>query len=61
LFERKAVTGVVSAIDAPSLLVIRDSPVVTLEMATDLRSLTPRVRIARRADVEAAGWYARDP
>jgi hypothetical protein len=33
------------AIDVPSLLVIGDSPVVTLEMATELRSLNPRVRI----------------
>ena len=37
--------SVVSAIDVPSLLVIGDSPVVTLEMATELRSLNPRVRI----------------
>ena len=36
---------VVSAIDVPTLLVIGDSPVVTLEIATELRSLNPRVRI----------------
>jgi pimeloyl-ACP methyl ester carboxylesterase len=36
---------VVSSIDVPSLLVIGDSPVVTLEMAKELRSLNPRVRI----------------
>jgi len=37
---------VVSAIDVPTLLVIGDrSPVVTLEMATELRTLQPRVRI----------------
>jgi len=43
---------VVSAIDVPSLLVIGDSPVVTLEMATELRSLNSRVRIEQ---VEKAG------
>ena len=38
----------VRAIDVPSLLVIGDeSPVVTLEMATELRSLNPRLRLAR--------------
>ena len=37
---------VVSAIDVPILFVIGDSsPVVTLEMATELRSLNPRIRI----------------
>jgi pimeloyl-ACP methyl ester carboxylesterase len=36
---------VVRAIDVPSLLVIGDDPVVTLEMAQELRSLNPRVRI----------------
>lgn len=36
---------VVSAIDVPTLLVIGDSPVVTREMATELRDLNPRVRI----------------
>ena len=42
---------VVRAIDVPSLLVIGDSsPVVTLEMATDLRSLNPRVRIEQVQD-----------
>ena len=34
-----------TSIDVPSLLVIGDSPVVTLEVATELRSLNPRVRI----------------
>jgi pimeloyl-ACP methyl ester carboxylesterase len=43
---------VVRAIDVPSLLVIGDSPVVTLEMATELRSLNPRVRIEQ---VQGAG------
>jgi pimeloyl-ACP methyl ester carboxylesterase len=43
---------VVSAIEVPSLLVIGDRPVVTQEMATDLVSLNPRVRIAQ---VEDAG------
>jgi N-formylmaleamate deformylase len=42
----------VSAIDVPSLLVIGDSPVVTLATATELRSLNPRLRIAQ---VEDAG------
>lgn len=42
---------VVSAIDVPILLVIGDnSPVVTLEMATELRSLNPRVRIEQVQD-----------
>jgi len=41
---------VVRAIDVPSLLVIGDDPVVTLETATELRSLNPRVRIAQVAD-----------
>jgi N-formylmaleamate deformylase len=36
---------VVSAIDVPSLLVVGDSPVVTFEMATELRSLNSRLRI----------------
>ncbi len=41
----------VRAIDAPSLLVIGDSdPVVTLEMATELRELNPRVRLAQVRD-----------
>ena len=44
---------VVSAIDVPILLVIGDSsPVVTLEMATELRGLNPRVRIDQ---VQGAG------
>ncbi|WP_375757565.1 alpha/beta fold hydrolase [Corallococcus exercitus] len=42
---------VVRAIDVPTLLVIGDhSPVVTLEMATELRSLNPRVRIEQVQD-----------
>jgi len=40
----------VSAIDVPSLLVIGDDPVVTLEMATELRSLNPRMRIEQVQD-----------
>ncbi|ATB33592.1 alpha/beta fold hydrolase [Melittangium boletus] len=43
--------AVMSAIDVPSLLVIGDSsPVVTIEMATELRELNPRVRIAQVQD-----------
>ncbi|WNG57562.1 alpha/beta hydrolase [Archangium gephyra] len=43
--------AVMSAIDVPSLLVIGDSsPVVTLEMATELWRLNPRVRIAQVQD-----------
>lgn len=38
---------VVRAIDAPILLVIGDDPVVTLDMAIELRRLNPRVRIAQ--------------
>lgn len=38
------------AIDVPTLLVIGDSPVVTFEMATELRSLNPRVRVERIPD-----------
>ena len=41
---------VVRAIEVPTLLVIGDSPVVTLEMATELRDLNPRVRIEQVAD-----------
>ena len=41
---------VVRAIDVPSLLVIGDSPVVTLEMAAELRGVNARVRIAQVAD-----------
>lgn len=37
--------AVVRAIEVPTLLVIGDSPVVTFEMATELRSLNPRIRI----------------
>ncbi len=40
----------VRAIDVPSLLVIGDDPVVTLEMATELRSLNPRLRIEQVQD-----------
>ena len=43
--------AVMSAVDLPSLLVIGDSgPVVTLEMATELQRLNPRVRIAQVHD-----------
>lgn len=42
---------VVRAMDVPLLLVIGDSsPVVTLEMATELRGLNPRVRIEQVRD-----------
>jgi N-formylmaleamate deformylase len=41
----------VSAIGLPTLLVIGDSsPVVALEMATELRSLNPRLRVAQVQD-----------
>jgi pimeloyl-ACP methyl ester carboxylesterase len=43
---------VVGAIDVPTLLVIGDSPVVTLEMATELRVLNPRLRVEQ---IENAG------
>ena len=45
-----AYRDVVRAIDVPSLLVIGDSPVVTLEMATELRGLNPRLRIEQIQD-----------
>lgn len=45
-----AYRDVVIAIDVPSLLVIGDSPVVTLEMAAELRGLNPRVRIEQVQD-----------
>jgi pimeloyl-ACP methyl ester carboxylesterase len=46
-----AYRDVVGAIDVPTLLVIGDtSPVVTLEMATELRALNPRVRVAQVQD-----------
>jgi pimeloyl-ACP methyl ester carboxylesterase len=42
---------VVSAIDVPTLLVIGDSsPVVTLDVATELKNLNPRVRLAQVKD-----------
>jgi N-formylmaleamate deformylase len=42
----------VRAIDCPALLVIGDAPVVTLAMATELRELQPRLRLAQ---IEGAG------
>jgi pimeloyl-ACP methyl ester carboxylesterase len=46
-----AYRDVVRAIDVPTLLVIGDrSPVVTLEMAMELRSLNPRLRIEQVRD-----------
>ena len=42
----------VSAIDVPTLLVVGDSPVVTLETASELRTLNPHVRIEQ---IENAG------
>jgi len=45
-----AYRDVVRAIDVPSLLVVGDDPVVTLEMATELRSLNPRLRIEQVQD-----------
>lgn len=47
-----AYRDLVRAIDVPTLLVIGDSPVVTLETATELRGLNPRVRLAQ---IENAG------
>ena len=41
---------VVSAIDVPTLVVIGDSPVVTLDTATELQRLNGRVRIAEVKD-----------
>jgi N-formylmaleamate deformylase len=41
---------VVSAIDVPTLLVIGDKPVATLDMLTGLRSLNPRLRIEQIAN-----------
>jgi len=43
---------VMSAIDVPCLLVIGDSPVVTMDMAMELRDLNPQVRIEQ---IENAG------
>ena len=45
-----AYRDVVSAIEVPSLLVIGDAPVVTLELAIELRGLNPRVRIEQIKD-----------
>jgi pimeloyl-ACP methyl ester carboxylesterase len=45
-----AYRDVVRAIDVPSLLVIGDDPVVTMEMATELRGLNPRLRVERIAN-----------
>ncbi|MDD5308030.1 MAG: alpha/beta hydrolase [Deltaproteobacteria bacterium] len=41
---------VVRAIDVPTLLVIGDSPVVTLEMATELRGINSRILIEQVRD-----------
>jgi N-formylmaleamate deformylase len=41
---------VVRAIDVPSLLVIGDSPVVTLQMAMEIADLNPRVRVEQIKD-----------
>jgi pimeloyl-ACP methyl ester carboxylesterase len=41
---------VVRAIDVPTLLVIGDNPVVSLETAMELRGLNPRVRIEQIGD-----------
>ena len=41
---------VVKAIDVTTLLVIGDSPVVTLEMAAELRDLNPRLRVEQIQD-----------
>jgi pimeloyl-ACP methyl ester carboxylesterase len=45
-----AYRDVVRAIDVPILLVLGDSPVVTLDMATELRGLNPRIRVEQVAD-----------
>jgi N-formylmaleamate deformylase len=41
---------VVRAIDVPTLLVIGDDPIVTLEMATELRDINPRLRVEQIQD-----------
>jgi pimeloyl-ACP methyl ester carboxylesterase len=41
---------VVRAIGVPTLLVIGDDPVVTVEMATELRGINPRVRVEQIED-----------
>lgn len=41
---------VVRAIDVPVLLVIGDRPVVTLEMAAELREINPRLRVVQIGD-----------
>lgn len=45
-----AYRNLIRAIDVPTLLVIGDDPVVTFEMATELRSINPRVRIEQIED-----------
>ena len=45
-----AYRDVVAGIDVPSLLVIGDSTVVTLDMATELRSLNPRLQVEQIPD-----------
>lgn len=45
-----AYRDVVRAIDVPTLLVIGDSPVVTLEMATELRDDSSRLRVEQLAN-----------
>lgn len=42
--------ALVRAIDVPTLLVIGDAPVVTIDLAIELRELNPHVRIAQVAD-----------
>ena len=41
---------VVSAIDVPSMLVIGDSGIVTLEMAAELRTLNPHLQVEQIRD-----------
>lgn len=41
---------VMRAVDVPTLLVIGDSPVVTLEMGAELRRMNPRIRIEQIED-----------
>jgi pimeloyl-ACP methyl ester carboxylesterase len=45
-----AYRDVVRAIGVPTLLVIGDDPVVTVEMATELRGINPRVRVEQIED-----------
>jgi pimeloyl-ACP methyl ester carboxylesterase len=49
--------GLVSKIDAPILLVIRDSPVVSLQTASELQRLNPRLQVEQIRDAGHAVPY----